>query len=217
MARASSNKSQRRRRIAGGVLFFLLGGTAAAGLSLARQPQPVIAATATAPVVPADRIAVPEASVREALAQGQIDRPIKTILNVPARMQYGDYRWNEQGVPAGPAWIRVDLNTQTISVFRSGHEIGTAIVLYGADGLDTPTGKFPILAKIKDHYSATYDAPMPYTLRLTADGVAIHASDVRWGRATHGCVGVPMEFAAKLFEASSRGETVLIIDGAKRA
>lgn len=217
MARATSNKSQRRRRIAGGVLFFTLGGTAAAGLSLTRQPQPVVAVAAAPSALPADRIAVPEASVREALAQGEIDRPIKTILNVPARMQYGDYRWNEQGVPAGPTWIRVDLNAQTISVFRAGHEIGTAVILYGADGLDTPTGKFPILAKIKDHHSATYDAPMPYTLRLTADGVAIHASDVRWGRATHGCVGVPLEFAAKLFEASSRGETVLIVDGAKRA
>lgn len=217
MARASSNKSQRRRRFAGGALFFLLGGTAAAGLNLARQPQPISAVAAAAPPLPADRIEVPEASVREALAQGQIDRPIKTILNVPARMQYGDYRWNDAGVPQGPAWIRIDLTAQTISVFRAGHEIGTAVILYGADGMATPTGKFPILAKIKDHHSATYDAPMPYTLRLTADGVAIHASDVRWGRATHGCVGVPMAFAAKLFEASSRGETVMIVEGARRA
>ena len=216
MARAITSSSH-RRRIAGGVLFFLLGGTAAAGLSLARQPQPTVAVKAAAPALLTDRIAVPEASVREALAQGLIDRPIKSILNVPVRMSYGDYRWNEDGVPAGPAWIRVDLKAQTISVFRAGHEIGTAVILYGADGLDTPTGKFPILAKIKDHHSATYDAPMPYTLRLTADGVAIHASDVRWGRATHGCVGVPMAFAAKLFEASSRGEIVLIVDGAKRA
>ena len=132
-------------------------------------------------------------------------------------MRYGDYRWNDDGVPAGPTWIRVDLKAQTISVFRAGHEIGTAVILYGADGMQTPTGKFPILAKIKDHHSATYDAPMPYTLRLTADGVSIHASDVRWGRATHGCVGVPLTFAAKLFSASTRGETVLIVDGAKRA
>lgn len=216
MARAVTS-STHHRRIVGGVLFFLLGGTAAAGLSLARQPRLVVAAAAAAPAMPANRITVSDASVREALAQGLIDRPIKTILNMPARMQYGDYRWNDEGVPAGPAWIRVDLRAQTISVFRAGHEIGTAVILYGADGLATPTGKFPILAKIKDHHSATYDAPMPYTLRLTADGVAIHASDVRWGRATHGCVGVPMAFAAKLFEASSRGETVLIVDGAKRA
>ena len=215
MARAIRNRSHSRRRIAGGMLFFLLGGTAAAGLSLARQPQRPVATAAS--VAPADRIAVPESSAREALAQGLIDRPIKSILNVPARMRYGDYRWNDEGVPPGPTWIRVDLKAQTISVFRAGHEIGTAVILYGADGMPTPTGKFPILARIKDHHSATYDAPMPYTLRLTADGVSIHASDVRWGRATHGCVGVPLTFAAKLFAASTRCETVLIVDGAKRA
>ena len=205
-----------RRRIAGGVLFFLLGGTAAAGLSLARQPHPAVAAAVSTPAAPSDRILIPEASVREALASGLIDRPIKSILNVPARMRYGDYRWSDRGVPAGATWIRVDLKAQTISVFRAGHEIGTAVILYGADGMPTPTGNFPILAKIKDHHSATYDAPMPYTLRLTADGVAIHASDVRWGRATHGCVGVPMAFAEKLFNASSRGTTVLIVDGSAR-
>ena len=92
-----------------------------------------------------------------------------------------------------------------------GQEIGTAVILYGADGLPTPIGKFPVLAKLKDHRSQTYDAPMPYTLRLTADGVSIHASNVRWGYATHGCVGVPPEFAARLFDTVSVGDEVLIV------
>src|SRR5207244_12738570 len=91
--------------------------------------------------------------------------------------------------------------------------IGTAGIRYGADGLPTPTGKFPILAKLKDHRSQTYDAPMPYTLRLTADGVSIHGSNVRWGYATHGCVGIPTAFAAKLFDAISVGDDVLIVGG----
>jgi lipoprotein-anchoring transpeptidase ErfK/SrfK len=54
---------------------------------------------------------------------------------------------------------------------------------------------------------------MPYTLRLTADGVSIHGSNVRWGYATHGCVGVPTAFASKLFEAVSVGDDVLIVGG----
>jgi lipoprotein-anchoring transpeptidase ErfK/SrfK len=128
-------------------------------------------------------------------------------------MRYGDYRWDDKGVPTGPIWVRVDLRSQLISVFREGHEIGTAVILYGADGLPTPTGKFPILAKLKDHRSATYDAPMPYTLRLTGDGVAIHASDVRRGYATHGCIGVPADFAARLFAAASIGDEVLVVGG----
>jgi lipoprotein-anchoring transpeptidase ErfK/SrfK len=88
------------------------------------------------------------------------------------------------------------------------------VVLYGARTNQTPAGTFPILAKLKDHRSAIYDgAPMPYTLRLTGDGVAIHGSNVRDGYATHGCIGVPVEFAAKLFAVASKGDTVEIVDG----
>jgi lipoprotein-anchoring transpeptidase ErfK/SrfK len=88
------------------------------------------------------------------------------------------------------------------------------VILYGADGLPTPTGKFPILAKLKDHKSITYDnAPMPYTLRLTGDGVSIHGSNVRWGFATHGCVGIPKDFAAKVFGVVKVGDPVFIVSG----
>jgi lipoprotein-anchoring transpeptidase ErfK/SrfK len=203
------------RRSLIGIGAFVLGGTTAAALSLGNAPHAQPAPrTARAAAPPADRIAVSPASARVALAQGLILRPVSTILTVPGRMQYGDYRWDDKGVPNGPTWVRVDLKSQIISVFRGGQEIGTAVILYGADGLATPTGKFPVLAKLKDHWSQTYDAPMPYTLRLTADGVSIHGSNVRWGYATHGCVGVPTAFAAKLFETVSVGDDVLIVGGA---
>lgn len=174
-----------------------------------------------APVVPSapapGRILLTTAQVREAYRAGLIDRPIKSILDVREPMEYGEFRWNDSGVPAGPAWIRIDLKSQLLSVFRSGHEIGTAVILYGTDGLPTPVGKFPILAKWKDHRSATYDnAPMPYTLRLTKDGVAIHGSNVRWGFATHGCIGVPTDFAARLFTVVRVGDPVLIVSGKRR-
>jgi hypothetical protein len=165
-----------------------------------------------------DRIFISEAQLIEARARGQLDRDVKSILNVPKRMQYGDYVWNDRNVPNGPVWVRVDLDRQIISVFRAGHEIATAVVLYGADEKQTPAGVFPVLAKIKDHESSTYDAKMPYTLRLTGDGVSIHASEVRWGRATHGCIGVPLAFAKKLFDQVSKGDQVVIVsDNRSRA
>lgn len=200
------------KRFIGAACFFVLGGTAAASLSVAREPEPAAAAPTPVASSPAstERVPVSAAANAQALAQGLIDRPIKSILNVPAQLTYGDYRWDEKGVPAGRLWIRVDPKAQLISVFRDGREIGTAVILYGANDVPTPTGKFPILAKLKDHRSATYDAPMPYTLRLTADGVSIHASNVRWGYATHGCIGVPEAFAAKLFAAASVGDEVFI-------
>jgi hypothetical protein len=199
--------------------LLLIGGAAAAGLLWVR---PTYQAPAPAPrieshALPPGHIALSAAQVREAYAAGLIDRPITSILDVRGPMTYGQFVWNEHGIPAGPVWIRVDLHAQLMSVFRSGHEIGTAVILYGADGLPTPTGKFPILAKLKDHRSITYDnAPMPYTLRLTRDGVSIHGSNVRWGFATHGCVGVPKAFAAKLFEVVKVGDEVLIVSGDRR-
>src|SRR6476469_4942041 len=202
------------KRLIGGVGFFLRRGTTAAALSLSRPHQPSAGAAVAvrAPAAAADRIMLSASSVRRALAQGLIDRPIASILNMPAQMRYGDFRWDDKGVPAGPTWVRVDLKSQLLSVFRGGHEIGTAVILYGAGDVPTPTGRFPVLAKLKDHRSATYDAPMPYTLRLTADGVSIHASNVRWGYATHGCIGVPEGFAAKLFDAVKVGDEVLVVD-----
>jgi lipoprotein-anchoring transpeptidase ErfK/SrfK len=194
---------------------FSLGAAAAAALvgHAPRQAQSIPPAETKA-AVQDGRIAVGPAQLRQAYAAGLIDRPIATILDVRAPMTYGDFRWDDKGVPAGPTWVRVDLRSQLISVFRSGQEIGTAVILYGGDGVPTPTGKFGILAKLKDHRSATYDgAPMPYTLRLTLDGVSIHGSNVRWGFATHGCVGVPTEFAAKLFDAVKTGDEVLIVSG----
>ena len=191
---------------------FALGGMTAAAVSVGNAPHAQTAApVARAAPLPPGRVAVPVESARDALAQGLILHPVSTILAVPGRMQYGDYRWDEAGVPNGPIWVRVDLKSQIISVFRGGQEIGTAVVLYGADGLPTPTGTFPVLARLKDHRSQTYDAPMPYTLRLTADGVSIHASNVRWGYATHGCIGVPEAFAARLFDAVKVGDKVLVV------
>jgi lipoprotein-anchoring transpeptidase ErfK/SrfK len=197
-------------------LPLLAAGAGATALALRSPPAPVAAQTKK-PAVPAGRIAVSPAELREAYSAGLIDRPIKTILDVRSPMTYGDFRWDDKGVPAGPTWVRVDLDSQILSVFRSGEEIGTAVILYGADGVPTPTGKFPILAKLRDHRSVTYDnAPMPFTLRLTADGVSIHGSNVRWGFATHGCVGVPAEFAARLFDAVKTGDEVLIVAGKAR-
>ena len=90
-------------------------------------------------------------------------------------------------------------------------------MLYGADAKPTPIGTFPIIARLKDHRSSAYDAPMPYTLRLTPDGVAIHGSNVRWGAATHGCIGVPTDFAAKLFDQVAAGTPVTIVGDARPA
>lgn len=163
------------------------------------------------PVVTGDRVYLTRAQQREAAATAPDIGPVRSILHVRGPMHYGDYQWNEAHVPAGPVAVRVDLSKQLLSVFRAGHEIGTSVIVYGTDGKQTPTGTFPILARMKDHESAQYDAEMPYTLRLTNDGVSLHASSVEYGHATHGCVGVPLEFAHRLFDATRVGDKVTIL------
>ncbi|KQU45192.1 hypothetical protein ASG67_15820 [Sphingomonas sp. Leaf339] len=166
--------------------------------------QPAIVADGTRIRFPTRPLAMPDGGTR----------PVRSLLNTRGPMRFGDFRWNEDGVPIGTTWIRVDLSKQLISVFRGEHEIGTAIVLYGTDGKPTPTGTFPILARATHHRSSLYDAEMPYMLRLTRDGVAIHASAVRAGAATHGCIGVPQAFARHLYASVRRGDPVSILPAA---
>lgn len=132
------------------------------------------------------------------------------MLKVDHVMRHGEFIWNDANVPQGPVWIRVDLERQLISIFRAGHEIGTAVTLFGSNETATPAGRFHVKWKRKDHQSATYDAPMPYTLRLTDDGISIHGSEVQAGRATHGCIGVPTQFARHLFDSMKVGDEVVI-------
>jgi lipoprotein-anchoring transpeptidase ErfK/SrfK len=140
---------------------------------------------------------------------------IKSILPIEGTIRYGDWFWDESAAPAsGKLVITVDLEARVISAFRDGHEIGTAVVLVGTQDHPTPLGTFPILTKERDNVSEKYNnAPMPWTLRLTRDGIAIHGSPVLNGYASHGCIGVPDEFASKLFAAAKRGDKVIITRG----
>lgn len=136
---------------------------------------------------------------------------IHSLLNVSKPLTFGNYVWNAAGIPTGQVWVRIDLRRQMLSVFRGGHEIGTSVVIYGARDHPTPVGVFHILQKSQYYHSKAYDAPMPFAQRLTADGVAMHASNVRDRYATHGCIGLPLEFARLLFEVTSRGDEVEIL------
>ncbi|QGP80816.1 L,D-transpeptidase family protein [Sphingobium sp. CAP-1] len=200
-------------------IALLLGG----GALLAMQwiDRPAGKETAPTPVAEAKPAAAP---APDKPVERRSDQPmaidpnalrVKRVLQIDGPFRHGDYAWDEKGAPAtGPIIITVDLRAQTLSVFRAGYEIGAAVILYGATDKPSPLGAFPIMAKHADYYSRTYDnAPMPFAQRLTSDGVFIHGSDVQWGRGTHGCIGVPTEFARKLFGVTKVGDVVVITDG----
>ena len=162
------------------------------------EPAPVAAAPAPAPVA--------------------VEQPftIKRILPIDGPIKYGEWHWDESGAPTeGPIVITVDLEARVLSVFRDGYEIGATAVLLGTNEHPTPTGVFPIMSKERHNVSEEYgNAPMPWTLRLTGDGVSIHGgAPVELGWASHGCIGAPDPFAAKLFEVASKGDRVIITRG----
>ncbi len=138
---------------------------------------------------------------------------IKRILPITGPIKYGEWHWDEANVPDGPINITVDLDARVMSVWRGGFEIGAAAVLLGTKEKPTPTGVFPIMAKYRDHVSSLYNAPMPYTQRLTNGGVSLHATTVERFYASHGCVGMPEEFARKVFEITKVGDRVYITRG----
>jgi hypothetical protein len=136
--------------------------------------------------------------------------PVNAILDLGRPLEPREFAWNDQGVPAGRMTVVVDLTDQLIYVYRGGIEIGRSYIIQGDTDKPTPLGVFPILQKSKDHISNLYDARMPYMLRLTWTGIAIHESEVDASAATHGCIGIPEGFAATLFANAKLGDRVLV-------
>lgn len=198
---------------------FVLGGATLASSMMGSEAKP--AATASLeeaiPVDPAKVAGTAKpapAAKTPAAAKADEAFTVKHILPIEGPIKYGEWFWDDKDVPAGPIVMTVDLEARVISVFKGGYEIGTAAVLLGTDEHPTPLGVHPILYKQKDNVSEKYgNSPMPYSMFLTSDGVALHGADVEKGFASHGCVGLPTDFAAKIFAVASKGDKVIITDG----
>jgi hypothetical protein len=194
---------------------------AMAALVLLASPAPVPARDA--PRAPA--VAQPGPAARPAVAPARTPTPVRALsladiriekeLPITQWLRPGEYAWNDDGVPPGPTTIVVNIRARVLSAYRHGHEIGRSSIIYGFDGKPTPIGTFPILEKKARHFSTLYrGAPMPWMMRLTMDGVALHgALEMADDVATHGCIGLPNEFAALLFASAHVGDQVLIWKG----
>jgi hypothetical protein len=126
----------------------------------------------------------------------------------------GQYWWKPGLSPRGPVVVLVSLPQQTMHVYRNGILIGRSSISSGSKGNSTPPGVFNILEKKETHYSKKYDnAPMPNMQRLTWTGIAMHSGQLPGYPASHGCIRLPYDFSALLFDATSKGGTVVIGDG----
>ena len=145
-------------------------------------------------------------------------RNLRIVRELPIQhwLPPGEFAWDAEAAAAatGEAIIVVNLRARVLSVYKNGVELGRSSILYGAPDKPTPTGTFPILEKRRDHTSNIYNAPMPHMQRLTWDGVALHGSPrLADDFATNGCIGLPREFAALLFEVTRVGDRVVVWSG----
>ncbi len=114
-------------------------------------------------------------------------------------------------MPKGPLQIIVSISTQRVTLFSNGERVAQGPVSTGTASHPTPLGVFSILEKSRHHRSNLYsNAPMPYMQRLTWSGVALHEGVLPGYPASHGCIRLSREFAAKLWPATKLGARVIV-------
>jgi lipoprotein-anchoring transpeptidase ErfK/SrfK len=158
----------------------------AAGL---RASAAIVALSATAVLT---ALAAPPAAARQAAAA----HPTQMTAPRPA---------------ADPIMAIVSIKSQQVTFYDADGWILRAPVSTGTTGRETPAGVFAVLEKNKEHHSSLYDdASMPNMLRITWNGVALHGGPLPGYAASHGCIRMPFDFAAKVFDKAPMGMRVII-------
>jgi L,D-transpeptidase catalytic domain len=115
---------------------------------------------------------------------------------------------------AQPIMAIVSLKSQQVTFYDADGWILRAPVSTGTTGRETPAGVFAVIEKNKDHYSSLYDdAWMPNMLRITWNGIALHGGPLPGYAASHGCIRMPYDFAAKVFDKAPMGMRVIVSPG----
>jgi lipoprotein-anchoring transpeptidase ErfK/SrfK len=129
----------------------------------------------------------------------------------PKQLKPGQYLWRDVPASAGEERIVVSLSDQLAYLYRGDTLAAVSTISSGAAETPTPTGIFNVLEKKAMHHSRKYDnAPMPHMQRIDRFGIALHAGHNPGHPASHGCIRLPKQFAAKLFTATGVGTQVLI-------
>jgi hypothetical protein len=110
-----------------------------------------------------------------------------------------------------PIMAIVSLRSQRITVYDADGWIMRAAVSSGQAGRETPAGIFSVIQKDAEHHSNLYDdAYMPHMQRLTWSGIALHGGQLPGHPASHGCIRLPYDFAAHLFDLTKLGMRVIV-------
>jgi len=149
------------------------------------------------------------------------------------------WEWEGDGRRVSHIWVDVD--TQKARFFDGADQIGWTTIASGRKKYPTPTGRFVVMEKISKKRSNLYGkiynrrgrvvkssakqgrdripsggrfvgASMPYFMRLTYDGIALHAGAIPnpGSPASHGCIRMPKDVAPVVFRHVDIGTSVSI-------
>jgi hypothetical protein len=145
--------------------------------------------------------------------------------------------WDGDGVSGSPM-VRISLSDQKAFFYKGGELVGVSAISTGREGFSTPTGRYKIIQKNKDHKSNLYGdyvdtmgnivqkdvdvkkdpkppgalfdgARMPYFMRITG-GVGMHEGFLPGYAASHGCIRMPGFMASAFFRNLDVGTPVEI-------
>jgi lipoprotein-anchoring transpeptidase ErfK/SrfK len=115
------------------------------------------------------------------------------------------------GMPKGPLQIVVSIGDQRVTLYSNGVHVAQGPVSTGVPGRPTPMGVFSIIQKDRFHHSNLYsNAPMPFMERITWSGVALHEGPLPGYPASHGCIRMTHDFAARLWVVARLGVRVIV-------
>ena len=181
------------------MLALSLAASGALALALPIHPAAAAFESAEARSVAADAAELARLDMREAFRGKQL-KP-------------GQYLWRDVSAK-GATRLVVSLGDQLAFLYRGDTLVAVSTISSGKTKKPTPTGIFPILEKKRFHRSIKYDnAPMPFMQRLDRFGIALHGGHLPGYPASHGCIRLPGQFAAKLFKVTDVGTPVLVGEG----
>lgn len=178
-------------------------------------------------------------AVEAKVAEQAAPTPAPPPASEPAR-KAKLYEWTGEG--RAVSRIVVDVDEQKARFYEGDKEVGWTMVASGVSKFPTPVGRFSVTEKVANKESNLYGkiygkggqlissnakmgktqipagarfdgADMPFYMRLTGDGIGMHAGPIpNPGRpASHGCIRMPKAFAPIAFRHVGVGTEVSIV------
>jgi len=112
-------------------------------------------------------------------------------------------------------YVLVNLSEQMAYAIEDDSILFEGRISSGKKGRETPEGEYNILQKKRVHKSNLWPKPrggakMPYMMRLSNDGIAMHLGYVPNKAASHGCIRLKNGFAQEMFAWAKVGTKVFV-------